>query len=652
MLIIRGIRCPHNLQTRAETPQLQRSFENTKMGSLRQKLAFGYGLMIIIILTVSTWSIYHFVRLGSAVDIILVDNYKSIHAAELMKDALERQDSAALFFISGKPDKARQQFKENAEIFSREFSTAANNITEPGEDLIISSIETSYARYKQDIDQLLNSAASKSLSIAPDHFYFSNLEPEFLAVKSSIDEMLTLNQQAMLAANERALAQAERAEVSTIILAACGLVLALIFAWRFISYVVDPVTKLTKKARQIGEGDFDQHIFIQSHDEIGLLAAEFNRMAARIRDLRKSDNWRLVVERKKSDAVIDALFEPVIVTDARGEVTKINDTARSLFIPSGFAEALTSDLNLTKFEAGERILQAVRDAVAMQKPVAAEGQAALVPIQVGRASRSYRLRATPMRDEDGRLLGAVTLLEDVTAMKEVDKIKDEFISVASDRLREPIRNLQLALHTIVEEHLGELNTSQKTMLADARDNAEYLDDIMSDLLELAEIESGALHLSIERLRPVDIARAAVERFQSAAESKHIDLQCKVWPDLSWVLADRSALKRIFNNLLSNAIRHTKRDGQIVIEATEHADRVFFSVRDTGEGIPEDHLPTIFGRFVQVGGKQAGKTGLGLALVKRLVELQGGQVSVESRAGEGTTFTIALPVGGPANVRKI
>jgi signal transduction histidine kinase len=622
------------------------------MGSLRQKLAFGYGLMIIIILAVSAWSIYHFVRLGSAVDIILVNNYKSIRAAELMKDALERQDSASLFFISGKADKARQQYNENAELFSQEFNAAADNITESGEDRIISEIETNYTRYKQDIEILLNSTTNKNLSVRPDQFYFSNLEPEFLAAKASIDEMLTLNQQAMLAANERALSQAERAEASTIMLAACGLVLALVFAWRFISYVVDPVTSLAEKARQIGEGDFDQHISIQSHDEIGQLASEFNRMAARLRDLRKSDNWRLLIERKKSDAVIDALFEPVIVTDARGEVTKINDAARHLFVPAELGEALTSDINLAKFEAGEKILQAVRDAVAMQKPIAAEGQAALVPIQVGRASRSYRLRTTPMRDEDGRLLGAVTLLEDVTAMKEVDKIKDEFISVASDRLREPIRNLQLALHALVEEHLGELSDDQKSMLSDARDNVEHLDDIMSDLLELAEIESGARHLSIERLRPVEVARAAVERFQSAAESKHVDLQSKVWPDLPWILADRSALKRIFNNLLSNAIRHTKRGGQVAIEAIEHADRVFFSVRDTGEGIPEDHLPTIFGRFVHAGGKQAGRTGLGLALVKRLVEVQGGQVSVESRAGEGTNFTIALPVGGPSNLTKI
>ncbi|HYV03863.1 MAG TPA: ATP-binding protein, partial [Blastocatellia bacterium] len=153
-----------------------------------------------------------------------------------------------------------------------------------------------------------------------------------------------------------------------------------------------------------------------------------------------------------------------------------------------------------------------------------------------------------------------------------------------------------------------------------------------------------------RLRPVELARESLERFQFAAESRRIKLENNVWPDLPWVIADRKAVGRIIQNLLSNAIRHTPRDGRIVIDATERVGRVLFSVRDTGEGIAEAQLPVLFRRFVRVGGKSGG-AGLGLALVKRLVEAQGGQVSVESRAGEGSTFTFSLPVGGPSSVRR-
>jgi signal transduction histidine kinase len=235
-------------------------------------------------------------------------------------------------------------------------------------------------------------------------------------------------------------------------------------------------------------------------------------------------------------------------------------------------------------------------------------------------------------------------------MTEVDRLKTEFISIASGKLREPLKSLQLALHALVGGYAGELDENQMDMLLDARRNAEQLDEIMSDLLELTEIESGARTLSRERLRPIDLAREAVERSQSYAESRHVKLANNVWPDLPWVFADRQAVKRIFDNLLSNAIRHTGRDGQVTIEATERADRVLFSVRDTGEGIPEEYLPNIFSRFSRVGGQTGGGTGLGLALVKRLVEVQGGQIAVESRLGEGTIFTFSLLPGGPAPVK--
>lgn len=614
--------------------------------SFRRKLAFSYGLLIVVIFAVSAWSIYHLVHLGRAIDVILINNYKSIVSAENMKEALERQDSSAMFFIASHTEQARRQFDDNAAKFDREYQIAASNITEVGEAEIVADIDVRYRTYRHDLQAFLASSKPDEAARLSSE-YFNRLGPDFIALKNRIDDLLHLNQQAMVSANDRAIAVSKRAEMSTAAMAGLALTLTLIFAWRFTRYVVSPITALTDKARRIGEGELDQYIDTTSRDEIGVLAFEFNRMAARLRDLRKSDYGRLLVEQKKSDAVIDSIYEPVIVTDARGGLIKINHAGRQLFAaPAGNGHG--GELTLSGVIGGERILEAVRDAVAMQRPIAREDSAALVPVRVGGAERSFRLRATPMRDSDGQLLGAVTVLEDITALAELDKLKTEFISVASAKLKEPLRSLQLALHTVIEGGAGELNEQQTSMLEDARENAERLDELMRDLLELAEIESGALRLSTERLRPVELARDAVERFQFAAECRHIKLESNVWPDLPWVIADRKAVGRILQNLLANALRHTARDGQVTIEARERVGRVLFSVRDTGEGITEDQLPLLFGRFVQVGGKPGG-TGLGLALVKRLVEAQGGQVSVESRVGEGSTFSFSLPVGGPSSV---
>ena len=614
------------------------------MGTLRQKLAFSYGLLTLVMVGVSAVGIYHFIRLGRAVDTILTNNYKSILAAENMKEALEREDSAAMFFIAGHQDKARQQFSANAQKFSREFRIAANNVTEPGEGQMIADIEAKYSNYHRDLETFLSGGGTR-LSAKESAEYFDRFEPSFMALKNRLDDLLHVNQQAMVNANERALSESWNARASILTVVFFGVLFAVAFAWRFSAYIVDPILVFTEKAQQIAEGDLAQHIDISSEDEIGVLAAEFNRMTVHLKDLRKSNYWQLQIEQKKSNAVIESIYEPVIVTDEQGRVTKLNRTAAQLFGVSGGAEEISRTLSLSSFSAGARILRAVEDAVSMQRPVAEENEAALVPVKVGGADRSYRMRTTPMRDEDGRLLGAVTLLEDITAIREVDRIKTEFISIASGKLRAPLQSLQLALHTLAGQYAGELSDQQFELLSGARRDAEQLDDLMADLLQLTEIDSGAHRMALEPCRPVDLVRQAVSHHSALAESRHIKLEHTVAPDLSLVMADQAAVKRIFDNLLSNALRHTDRNGEVTISAEERKNDILFSVRDTGEGIPEAYLPNIFSRFVDVRGKPGGGTGLGLALVKRLVEAQGGQVAVTSVVGSGSTFTFTLPVAG-------
>jgi NtrC-family two-component system sensor histidine kinase KinB len=614
------------------------------MKTLRQKLAFGFGLLIMVMIGMSAVGIYHFVRLGRAVDTVLANNYKSILAAENMKEALERQDSAATFLIAGQAQKAREQFSANADKFAEQFQIAAHNITEPGEAETIRDIDAKYVAYRREVESFLNRQETRPVA-EESKIYFDRLEPPFIALKNRLDTLLHLNQQAMVNANERAKSESWYAQTSTVTVVFFGFLFALAFAWRFSAFVIDPILVLTEKAQLIAEGNFDQHIDISSRDEIGSLADEFNRMAVRLRELRNSSHWQLQIEQKKSDAVIESIYEPVIVTDAQGQVTKLNRTAAQLFGVSESAGASGRRLSLSDFSAGAHILRAVEDAVSMQRPVAGEDEAALVPMKVGGADRSYRLRTTPMRDADGRLLGAVTLLEDITAIREVDRIKTEFISIASSKLRAPLQSLEMALHTLSGQYAGELNEKQLELLTGARRDAEQLDDLMNDLLQLAEMESGARKITLEVIRPIDLVRPALEQHAALAESRHIKLECSVWPDLAHVTADRQAVKRIFDNLLSNALRHTDRGGQVTISAEERENTVMFSVRDTGEGIPADFLPNIFSRFAHVQGKSSGGTGLGLALVKRLVEAQGGRVAVSSVGGEGSTFTFTLPVAG-------
>lgn len=612
------------------------------MNSLRFKLAFSYGTLILLILFVSIWNIFHFIRLGRAVDTILINNYQSIVASENMKEALERQDSSALFYIAGYQQKAREQFYHNSKRFSDEFNIVAHNITELGEDNIVKDIDQQYKRYQLSLNNFIVARSNQSNDLANN--YFTNLEPAFLSIKNRLDDLLHLNQAAMVRANDQALQLAWRAEVYTIIFAIVALSIALIFSWRFIKFVADPIVSLKEKARLIGEGDLDQSIKINSNDEIGLLAMEFNRMTAKLREIERSQSWHLLMERKKSDAVIEAIGEPVIVTDAKGQITKLNSSARKLFhdIPEDEGED-DIDRSLSQIGAGSSIIKAVRDTILMQKPIGNVDDNAIVPVKVSGIDRSYRLRATPVRDSDGRLLGSVSLLEDITTMQEIDRLKTEFISIASKKMRTPLQSLRTALYTLMYGYAGEFTEKQFDILYAARDEGEKLDELMIDLLELTEIESGAKKLQIDVHRPIELIRSTIDQHKADADSKDISFINDVSPDLSPILADQQAIKRIFDNLISNAIRHTERNGTITFSAVERTGFIYFSIADSGEGIPEEILPNLFARFIKLNDSSAGGTGLGLALVKKLVEAQMGTVAVQSKVGEGTTITFSLPL---------
>jgi signal transduction histidine kinase len=170
---------------------------------------------------------------------------------------------------------------------------------------------------------------------------------------------------------------------------------------------------------------------------------------------------------------------------------------------------------------------------------------------------------------------------------------------------------------------------------------------MADLIEVAELDTGKRDLKPERLRPVQELNAARNRFCDEAAEKFIRIEVKAFADLSVIKADRRALRSILDNLLSNAIRYTPADGEILLAAEESKDFVQFTVRDSGRGIEADRLSTIFDRFSTFSEKG---TGLGLALVRRLVESLGGQVAVESRLGHGTTFRFTIPVAIADEVR--
>ncbi len=418
------------------------------------------------------------------------------------------------------------------------------------------------------------------------------------------------------------------------------LVLAGMLVW-----TTRPLRQAARAARRMGQGDLQQRIDWPRNDELGTLATEFNRMAIRLRDLRDTESGRREMDRQMSDAVVQSLFEPVIVTDGRGQLLKMNKAARALL-----GEA-ADRMMLPATPGGDQMVSAIQSAiqtaVALQRTVGGEGEAAVAPMRIGQTQRNYRLRTTPMRDNEGHLLGAVTVLEDVTELQALDRFKTRFLAVASGKLRDPLEKLRLAIHALARGYAGELRPLQADVVDGAQGEAQRLDDLMADLFAVAELDSGRRALKLDPLRPLDVLREAGNHIRSAAVERGVTVEIEAYADLQRVEADRRALRSIFENLLSNAVRNTQSGGMIRLGATEIRNTVQFRVTDTGRGIEPERLSTIFGRFNS--GSEDG-TGLGLALVRRLVEAQGGQITAESRLGAGTTFTFTLPAASLTETR--
>ena len=249
----------------------------------------------------------------------------------------------------------------------------------------------------------------------------------------------------LVAVTHRALASAGESRVAFAFLV--SIVLAEVAT---LLIVLHPIKKLATDVKKIAQGNLEHRVALSGRDDFGEAAAEINRIVVRLRDLRESEAGRRQMEFQLSDAVLQSIFEPIIVTDAKGHILKLNQAAAEVL-----GEAANDRMALANTPGGDKILSAIRDAISMQKAVAGEGEASMLPMRIGKQSRSYRLRTTPMRDSDGRLLGTVTTLEDVTTLQDTDRFKTQFITVASKKLRDPLLQLRRGLYALAQGFGGE-----------------------------------------------------------------------------------------------------------------------------------------------------------------------------------------------------
>ncbi len=613
--------------------------------TLRAKLLAAQAPLALALVVFGYASITTLRALGNGPELILKDNYRSVLAAERMMESLEQLQADALASVSGRPvDEG--SLREARGRFERELGVQEHNITESGEQDATRRLRERWALYTGAVDDL---AAGAPRAAGADRLarYFDVLTPAARAVRASADEILGLNQDAMARKSAGARRSAER-NVAAVIAATIGaLVLVLASSFALTARILRPLRVLSGTVRRFGEGDLDARAAVDGKDEIAALAGEFNTMAERLVEYRRSSLGELLQAQQAAQAAIDSLPDPVLVLDAAGAILELNRAAEALLRPAvgGSAPSLAS---------AEPELRAVVDRVrqhvlAGRGAYAPRGFEEAVRIASPEGTRNLLPRATPLYSEEAGVAGVTIVLQDVTRLMRFDELKNDLVETVVHELRAPLASLRMAVHLTAEEAAGPLTEKQADLLQAARAECEHLQAIVDDLMDLSRIESGRIALRVGRIDAGLLMTEAATSLRAAAEAAGLDLA--VFPPDSPVdvQADPERAQLVLSNLLANAIRHTPRGGRIEVRARAGGDAVRFEVQDTGEGIPREHLERVFEKFFRVPGARSGGVGLGLFISREIVRAHGGEMGAQSELGRGSTFWFTLRLASQQDV---
>jgi signal transduction histidine kinase len=600
------------------------------MLGLRKKISLGFGGLLIIILVIGIQSILNLSKLGESIDVILKENYRSVIACQQMKEALERIDSGLLFTLLGDGHQGEELILKNEGVFEKALQVELNTITLPGEGEKAARLKDLYSRYVGTLDKVKNPTEPAP---ARREAYFSILLPLFGQIKATADDILQMNQQNMNDANNQARDNASSAREQMYLLLGLGTFVAVMLIFFARRWILRPVQRLIRSADEIRRGNLDLVVPVDSHDEIGHLAESFNTMTGSLREFRRTDQAKLLRIQRATQQAFDRLEDAIAVADLDGKVEVSTASAKTVF---GLRPG--SSLGDAPFGLAELFREALREG----RPFPPKSKQKVIQQFIGGEERFFRPEVVPIMTAEQQPAGAILVLQDVTQLQHQNEMRANVIRTVSHQLKTPLTSISMAIHLLLDEKIGTVTEKQAELLVTAREDSDRLHAILNNLLDISRMESGKASLEFQDISPQMLVMDALEPYRRTAQDQGVTLVLDVRGSPAAVWVDRSRAGYIFGNLLTNALQHTPPGGKITVSAREEEDFVRFTVTDTGTGIPSQHLPRIFEPFFRVPGrKNETGAGLGLAIVREIVEAHGGTIGVESQEGKGSTFSFTL-----------
>lgn len=606
--------------------------------SLRFKVGVGYVFLVVINVLLTGWAIYNFTGLTQSTNILLSENFPKMISLENMARSVERHENALSLVLSQDLPNGRTRFDDAKYEFYRNFQIAEKDSTHPDLALILSDISATYAGYLLVADSLFLMADGGEFAAAKT-FYIDRITPFSKRLIDNCFWLLEENQKMLQIVARETRTTSDEASLAVIVASLIAVSLSVVTMLQFTKRIIEPAERLTDTVHRIGRGRLDLKLDIVTNDEIGELSREFNKMTERLRRYEEMNVQQIISEKNKSETIVESIADAIIVSDADFRIQLLNQSAVEL-------------LQVTESDAiGRPAAEIIRDP--RLKAILASGDESAVRDEPYLSFRYKnktiylrpRITLIPSRDRSERG-GMVLVLQDVTLYKEIDKMKSDFMAAVSHEFRTPLTSINMGVDILRQKLLGPLTAEQEEILAGSKQDCERLTKLVRELLQLSRLEGGKTEIKSE---PFDVAAAIESTLQPLKlpfQEKGVELAVVSRGGLPPLTGDEQQFSWVVSNLVSNALRYTEPGGRVEIRAAGENGAILVQVADTGRGIPEEQLGTIFDKFVQVKASQIatpGSVGLGLAIAKEIVELHGGSIWAESELNRGSTFSFRLPL---------
>ncbi|HWW42263.1 HAMP domain-containing sensor histidine kinase [Pedobacter sp.] len=582
---------------------------------IKTKLRLGFGFLFVMVLFFGSISLFYLNEISGSAKVILKDNYKTLKFTGAMRTLLDEHDLPLTPVVQ--------------QDFEQQLQGEEKNITEVGEGTAVKALKQAY----QEMTATGVAAVVQQTALRN--------------VRAQLRTIEDVNMKAIVRKNDAAQASVSKATLYLVFAASISFLILFSFIVNFPGFVANPLQEFTEAIREISKKNYKQRLEFHNNDEFSELAAAFNGMALQLNKWENSNLAELKSEKLRIEAIIEQMDDAIIGLNDKQDVLFINKVAAQLISlsPAQVVGQNAADLQ-KKNELLNRILNG-------------QGKDQNLKIYANEKESHFQLESREIvipnfEDQEnnvifasGKSAGKVYILKNITEFKELDQAKTNFIATVSHELKTPLSSIKMSLKLLKDERVGDMNKEQKELVEHINEDSDRLLKITSELLDLAQVETGNLQLNFVKSDPKQIVDYAIDSVKLQAEQKQIHLELVSKNSLPKVNADVEKTAWVLINFLSNALRYSPEKSKLVIQVLEKNSEVEFSVRDFGKGIEEQYQQRLFDRYFQVptDGNNKSGSGLGLAISKDFIEAEQGRIWVESALGEGSRFCFALPVAG-------